>query len=254
MIRRLRRAFALAIALAISLLRYGAERLNGSMTMEKRALWLQEASKRVLASLNLSYVAHGEPPVRGLVVSNHLSYLDIAILSAVMPCFFIAKLEVGRWPVFGTAARAGGTIFLNRKSMASANEAARMIAARLALTIPVVLFPEATSSDGTQVQRFHSRLIHPATAAGSPVTSVALRYFAGRGVQSAMAERDLCWYGDATFLRHLWNVLGTDRLSATLQFGESRIYPDGRTAAQQTHDEISAMRNSKQPTAIDAVR
>jgi len=244
-VRRLWRAGALAVALAISLLRYWTECLKGSVTLEEQAAWLQQASKRVLRSVGLSYVAYGEPPARGLVVSNHLSYLDIAILSAVMPCFFIAKFEVGRWPIFGTAAKAGGTIFLNRESMASANEAARMITTRLAQPVPVVLFPEATSSDGTQVQRFHSRLIHPATASGAPITPVALRYFAGRGAQSAMTERDLCWYGDATFLKHLWSVLGTDGLSATLRFGESRTYPDGRTAAEQTHDEISAMRSPK---------
>jgi len=162
-LRRLRRAVALAIALASCILRYWVARLRGPMTMERRALWLQEASKGVLESLGIRYAVYGGPPVCGLVVSNHLSYLDVLILSAVMPCFFIAKAEVDRWPIFGKAARAGGTLFLDRDSMASANQVASKIAARLVLSIPVLLFPEATSSDGTHVLPFHSRLIHPAT-------------------------------------------------------------------------------------------
>src|SRR6516225_6801594 len=110
-LRRLRRAVALAIALASCILRYWVARLRGPMTMERRALWLQEASKGVLESLSIRYAVYGGPPVCGLVVSNHLSYLDVLILSAVMPCFFIAKAEVDRWPIFGKAARAGGTLF-----------------------------------------------------------------------------------------------------------------------------------------------
>ena len=241
-LRRLRRAVALAIALASCILRYWVARLRGPMTMERRALWLQEASKGVLESLGIRYAVYGGPPVCGLVVSNHLSYLDVLILSAVMPCFFIAKAEVDRWPIFGKAARAGGTLFLDRDSMASANQVASKIAARLVLSIPVLLFPEATSSDGTHVLPFHSRLIHPATEIGAPVTAVALSYRIEDRADGKVPERELCWYGDAAFIAHLWKVLGVQRFSATLQFGKSHIYSDRRAAARQTHDEISAMR------------
>jgi 1-acyl-sn-glycerol-3-phosphate acyltransferase len=159
-----------------------------------------------------------------------------------MPCFFIAKSDVGRWPIFGRAARAGGTLFLDRESMASANEVARKITARLELPIPVLLFPEATSSDGSQVLPFHSRLIHPATELTAPVTAAALSYRVEDGPEGEEPERELCWYGDETFVRHLWKVLGVRRFSATLQIGESRIYSDRRVAAARTHHEVSAMR------------
>ena len=63
-----------------------------------------------------------------------------------MPCFFVAKMEVDRWPIFGKAARSGGTIFLDRSSLASAMSAADQITERLKLPIPVLLFPEGTST------------------------------------------------------------------------------------------------------------
>ena len=73
-----------------------------------------------MAGVGIHYRVEGTPPTHGLVVANHLSYLDILILSAAMPCFFVAKMEIGGWPFFGKAARVGGTIFLDRVSLASA--------------------------------------------------------------------------------------------------------------------------------------
>jgi 1-acyl-sn-glycerol-3-phosphate acyltransferase len=191
---------------------------------------------------------YGPVPSRGLVVANHLSYLDIAIVSAAMPCFFVSKTEVGRWPYFGRAARTGGTIFIDRSSRASTTEVAQQISERLRLQIPVLLFPEGTSSDGSQVLRFHSSLFEPAVAAAAPVTAAAVRYV----LEDGSAERELCWFDDALFLPHLWKALGTAGLSAEVRFGEPRVYPDRRTAAEATHDEIAAMRAERQPLAISS--
>ena len=172
------------------------------------------------------------------MVANHLSYLDIVILSAAMPCFFVSKAEVGRWPYFGRAARTGGTLFIDRKSRTSTAEVARQIAERLPLPVPVLLFPEGTSSDGSQVLRFHSSLFEPAVAARAPVTAASVRYV----IDGGKRERDLCWFDDSLFLPHLWNALGTEGFSAEVTFGEPRFYPDRRTAANVTHDEVASMR------------
>jgi 1-acyl-sn-glycerol-3-phosphate acyltransferase len=174
------------------------------------------------------------------VVSNHLSYLDIIIISAAMPCFFVSKIEVGGWPFFGKAARSGGTIFLDRSSRESANAVAEQMAERLKLPIPVLLFPEGTSTDGAQVLRFHSRLIDPATSAGAPITAAAIQYVIGGGVE----ERELCWYGNEEFPSHLWKVLGVKGFAARLHFGVPRIYCDRRVAADETHAEITGWREA----------
>ncbi len=240
MFRSIRRAVALAFVLAFCVLRYWLKRLSGPMTLERRALWLQQSARLVLKCLDIEIQAEGEPPPCGLVVANHLSYLDIVIISAVMPCFFVAKMEIGGWPFFGKAARTGGTIFLDRSSLASANSVAEQITERLDLPVPVLLFPEGTSTDGSQVLRFHSRLIDPATTAGAPITAVAIRYVIDGGIE----ERELCWYDDEPFITHMWKVLGVKGFLVQLKFGEPQIYPHRRVAADQTHAEITAWREA----------
>lgn len=237
-LRRFRRAVALGIALAGCFLRFWWARLRGPVSLERRALWLQSASQGVLASLGIHYSVDGRLPESGLVVSNHLSYLDILIFSAIVPCFFVSKVEVKRWPYFGKAARAGGTIFLDRSSHASASAAAGQIAERLAHRIPVLLFPEGTSTDGSGVLRFHARLIQPATQAGAPITAAAIRYV----LEGNVAERELCWYGDAPFLSHLWKVLETPGFTARVHFGEPHVYANPRLAAEETHALVVGMR------------
>ncbi len=239
-LRRLRRAVALVISILTCIVRFWLMPFSGPRTLERRALWIQASARHMLKSLGIKSTVQGVPPPHGLVVSNHLSYLDIVIFSAAMPCFFVAKMEVDSWPFFGKAGRSGGTIFVDRSSLASAQSVAEQMTERLKLPIPipVLLFPEGTSTDGRQVIRFHSRLIDPATSLGVPITTACVRYVLPAG----MEERELCWYGDETFLNHLWKVLGVTGYVAEVQFGEPRIYTDRRVAADQTHDEITAMR------------
>jgi 1-acyl-sn-glycerol-3-phosphate acyltransferase len=229
---------ALALALVRCFLQFWLAHLRGPMTLERRALWLQGACREILSSLGIQYCVEGQPPSHGLVVANHLSYLDVLILSAAMPCFFVAKAEIGGWPYFGEAARSGGTIFIDRSSLASAEKVSAIIAERLSLPVPVLFFPEGTSTDGSQLLRFHSRLFDPATVAGAPITAASVRYVIDGGVE----ERELCWFGDDPFLPHLRKALGTAGFSAEVTFGEPRVYPDRRTAADATHAEITAMR------------
>jgi 1-acyl-sn-glycerol-3-phosphate acyltransferase len=243
--RRVRRAVTLALVLALCIVRYWLRRIRGPLTLEQRAEWLQDAARMILRALGIGSQVEGEPPARGLVVANHLSYLDVIIISAAMPCFFVAKMEIDGWPYFGKAARTGGTIFVDRSSLESAMSVAEQISERLKLRVPVLLFPEGTSTDGAEVLRFHSRLIDPATTAGAPITTAALRYL----IEDGTEERELCWYGDESFTTHLWKVLGVTGFSAELHFGEPRIYSDRRVAADQTHAEITAWRERTAPQA-----
>jgi 1-acyl-sn-glycerol-3-phosphate acyltransferase len=235
--RTIRRAVALVLALALSIVRYWLLRLRGPITLERRALWVQQTCRGILAGVGVRYSVDGTPATHGLVVANHLSYLDILILSAAMPCFFVAKMEIGAWPFFGKAARTGGTIFLDRSSLASAMTVAGQMSERLKLPIPVLLFPEGTSTDG-QMLRFHSRLIDPATAAGAQITAAAVRYV----LEDGTPERELCWYGDEPFVTHLLKVMCVAGFSARVRFGQPRVYPDRRAAAEATHAEIATMR------------
>ena len=239
-LRAAQRALTLAFALAVSLLRLGLARLPGPMTVESRARWLHSTGRLVLSSLGIRTTMSGEPPATGLVVSNHLSYLDVAILVSIFPCTMVAKAEISRWPVFGLMARSSGAMFVDRSSRASAVAVTEDVAERLKRALPVLFFPEGTSTDGSKVLHFHSRLFTPASEAGVPVTAAAVRYV----IEDGTPERELCWFGDTLLLPHLWKALGTAGFCADVYFGDPQVYRDRRTAADQTYAEITAWRNS----------
>ena len=111
----------------------------------------------------------------------------------------VAKAEIGGWLLFGMMARAGGTLFVDRSSRSSALAVTEQVAERLGGPIPVFFFPEGTSTDGSEVLRFHSRLFTPAVEAGAPVTAASIRYVAEDGTP----EKDLCWFGDDAAAAHM---------------------------------------------------
>lgn len=237
-LRRCWRAVALAFGLAMCVVRLGFARARGPLTPMRRALWLQSCCRHLLVLIGMDREVHGQPPAQGLIVSNHLSYLDILVLGAAGPSAFVSKIEVRSWPFFGWATRCAGTLYVDRTSLASAEAVALEIAGRLSRPIPILVFPEGTSTDGSHVLRFHSRLFEPAVAAGIPITVAALRYTSRDGIP----ERELCWYGDESFLEHLWKVLGVTGFHSEVTFGEPRLYDNRRTAADETRDAIVAMR------------
>jgi lyso-ornithine lipid O-acyltransferase len=236
-LRVIRRAVALAFVLVSGILRFWFMRLRGPLSPQQRARWLQKTCIGVLRSMDIRCTIEGSVPSDGLVVSNHLSYTDIVVFSAAMPCFFVAKSEIDNWPYFGRAARVGGTIFLDRTSLTSAERVSAIIAERLKLAVPVLFFPEGTSTDGTML-RFHSRLFQPAIDAGIPVTAASIRYV----IDDGTPERELCWFGDDTFAPHLLKTLNSPGFEARLKFGKPQVYPHRRVAADETFSEIAAMR------------
>ena len=174
--RAIRRAVALVFAIVLSIVRYWLLRLRGPISLERRALWGQQTARLILACVGIRCRVEGTPATQGLVVANHLSIIDVLILSADMPCFFVAKIEVGGFSFFGKAAKASGTIFLDRSSLESAMSVADQMIERFKSQIPVLLFPEGTSTDGLALLPFHPRLIDPATSTGTPITTATIRY------------------------------------------------------------------------------
>jgi 1-acyl-sn-glycerol-3-phosphate acyltransferase len=238
-LRAARRAVTLAFAFAVSIIHLGLVRLSGPFTLERRARWLQSLASLVISSMGIKVRVTGRAPVTGLLVSNHISYLDVCIYAAIAPSTMVAKAAIRSWPLFGMMARSSGALFVDRSSRASAVKVTEQVAERLKGPVPVLFFPEGTSTDGAKVLRFHSRLFTPATDAGIPVTAAAVRYV----IEDGTPERELCWFGDDLLLPHIWKVLGTAGFTAEVHFGEPHIYPDRRTAADRTHAEIEAMRS-----------
>lgn len=109
---------------------------------------------------------------------------------------------------------------------------------RLKLPVPVLLFPEGTSTNGDHVLAFHPSLFEPPVRAGATVTSAAVRYV----IEGGVPESELCWFGEAPFLPHLWKALGTPGFTARVVFGQPATYADRRQAARATHAQVSEMR------------
>ncbi len=167
-------------------------------------------------------VPAAHPPV--LFVGNHVSYLDITVLSAATECSFVAKAEIARWPFFGWLAKLQRTVFIERERK-HARVQRDEISERLAEGDNLVLFPEGTSSDGIHVRPFKSALFAVAereTAEG-PVTvqPFSLAYTRLDGLPLGREWRPLyAWYGDMGLPRHLWRVLGLGRVRAELVLHE----------------------------------
>jgi 1-acyl-sn-glycerol-3-phosphate acyltransferase len=121
-----------------------------------------------------------------LVLANHVSWIDVFAINAVTPCRFVAKAEIGRWPLLGALVTRSGTLYIERgrrHAVASMNHRVRE---HLKAGETIVVFPEGTTSDGTGLLPFHSNLLAPAVEVGAPVWPLALRY-TERGMPSTAA-------------------------------------------------------------------
>ncbi len=213
-------------------------RRGPGLELRDRAEWLHRSCQAILRGIGVQIVCRGPRPASGLVNSNHLSYLDIAVYAAALPCVFVSKREVHSWPAIGTLAGCAGTIFLDRQSHASADAVAREMGEALKADVPVLLFPEGTSTDGSEVRRFHPTLMGPAVEMQREIAAAAIAYRAN-GVE----ERELCWYGDASFLPHLLRLLGRSGIVAEVEFyPEARVYSERKAAAQDVQEKVAAMR------------
>jgi 1-acyl-sn-glycerol-3-phosphate acyltransferase len=204
----------------------------------QRAQWLHASCETIARRLGLQVKCRGPRPAQGLVCSNHLSYLDILIYAAVLPCVFVAKREVQGWPAMGALARCGGTIFLDRQSRASADQVAQQMEDALRAGVALLLFPEGTSTDGSSVLRFHPTLLEPAVRLHAEITPAAIGYRWQGG-----EERALCWYGDQPFLPHLLRTLGRAGIAAEVElYPERAAFTERKAAALEVREKVEAMR------------
>ena len=192
--------------------------------LHAKARWLQWGCRRVIRIFNLDIRAGGPIPQKGLLVSNHLSYLDILILSALTPAIFVAKREVKNWPVFGLFARMAGTLFVDRQRRMPAVASSTSIEALLAGGALVVLFPEGTSSDGKTVLPFKSALLEPVTTGRHPLSASAIDY----GLHDGDVSEEICYWKDMILLPHLFNVLSKNGVTAYIRFRDVELVHAGR--------------------------
>jgi len=161
-----------------------------------------------------------------LLVTNHLSYLDVVLLAAELPAIFVAKREVRAWPGLGPLAALVGTIFVDRDSPRDLVRVSAAISQALANGDTVVLFAEGTSTRGDRVLPLKPALLEPAARGGWPVRFATLSYVTPAGQPSA--DLALCWWGDMTFLPHLVGVAGLSRFTGLVSFGAEPVQAGDR--------------------------
>jgi 1-acyl-sn-glycerol-3-phosphate acyltransferase len=228
---RLRVVGVLAILVPVTLVLMGVQALALRFGWRLAHHLPQQFHRFVCRLFRLRIAVEGAPStVRPLlVVSNHTSWIDITVISTLAPVSFIAKREVGTWPIFGTFARLQRSVFIDRTRRKGAAEANREIAERLAGGDALILFAEGTTSDGNRVLPFRSSLIgaaRDAVAAASHVERVIVQpltiaYVSRQGLPLGRAGRPfVAWYGDMDLVPHLGAFLKDAPLDAVCIWGE----------------------------------
>ncbi|MGF1528791.1 MAG: lysophospholipid acyltransferase family protein [Candidatus Competibacterales bacterium] len=199
--------------------------------------------------LSVQITTRGQPlPGPVLVVANHISWLDIAVINAIGPSYFVAKSAVRRWPVFGWLTHRAGGIFINRGEKNAAASATEQLVWRLVRGERLVTFPEATSTSGEGVKRFHPRLFQAAIHVQCPVQPLTVRYLTADGeVNSAVP-----FVGDDTLVGNLWCLMGERRIHAELIYHPPLDPADrGRTdLAREAERQVAAALRSPSLAAL----
>ncbi len=172
---------------------------------------------RLLAALNVQITTHGNAPqaMAGiLVVANHISWLDIHALNSVVPLRFIAKSEIKHWPIFGYLAKSADVLFIDRDNRKDAVRVAHTTANSLAAGDNLCLFPEGTTTDGSQVLPFKSSLIQAALHANATLHPVAIRYPLPNGDINTM----MAYAGDTSLKTSLNQILSLKKSEVELHF------------------------------------
>ncbi len=219
--------FFLIFASAARLLLLGFPRpTRMRLVAESVRLWARACLRILGLKIDVRSEHAGPPPAaphstRRLLVSNHQSYLDVAIIASVFPALFVAKSEVARWPLFGWLARLGGTIFVNREDPRSGVKCAYRVSRALRDGASVHVFPEATTGDGSTILPFNGLFFASAIRSQAPTLPLTIKFQRVNGRPMDREALDtVCWYGESDFARHFWNLLSIESAEVSLTINE----------------------------------
>jgi 1-acyl-sn-glycerol-3-phosphate acyltransferase len=174
--------------------------------------------------MGIEIEAVGGFPEKGAVISNHVSYLDVIMFAALRPCVFVSKLEVKSWPVIGWMTVMAGTVFVDRGHGGSAARAGSRMQSAMEQGVPVVFFPEGTTTNGEQLLEFRSGLLAQVMELGEEVTAAYLQYSLGDGNDAGVSvQNDVAFWGDMSMGSHLFKLLGLKNVKARIWFGDGPI-------------------------------
>ena len=214
----------------------------GRLAPSQSELVVREWSRQMLRIMGVERVVHGEPPAGGplLVVSNHMSWLDILVLNAGKPARFVSKSDAKRWPLLGSLITGAGTLYIERGNRRDAMRMVHHMAERLRERDILAIFPEGTTSDGRTLLPFHANLFQAAISANAPILPVALRFIDSRTGEPHDAP---VFVGDTTLLASIWATLCADGVQVVVRYGDAQM-PQGRDRrgwARDMQDEVARL-------------
>lgn len=180
---------------------------------ESKKNHIQRWSQRLLTifnvriNLNLTSASPGS-----VIVSNHVSWLDIFVINSLAPCRFVAKSDIRGWPMLGWLAERGGTIFLVRGKKADVKRIYHHLIDQIKAGERVAFFPEGYTAPQGEVLPFHANLFEAAIHAKVPVQPFTLRYLNSTGELTPSVE----FVGDTSITTSLRNILSEDEIIVEL--------------------------------------
>ena len=185
-----------------------------SISWRKKAIELTSlASQSALKTLNAQvaldesiYTVQRDRPY--LIVANHLSYLDVLILSSLFPSVFVTSREIEATPFLGHFSKWGGSLFIEHRNRTRLREDISQLVRTLQTDLRVVLFPEGQTSNGSQLLPFKGGLLKSALEAGTEVLPICINYETINKEPVSVLNRDtLFWYSEMTFASHFFYIL-----------------------------------------------
>lgn len=196
---------------------------------------------------------HGAARQGAMVVSNHISWLDIYVIHCWQPVRFVAKSEIRGWPVIGWLCDKTGTIFIERGRKRDAHRVLHNITDVMLQGDLVGVFPEGTTTDGTAVLPFHANLMQAPISGGLPVQPLGLNYLDAATGQPTLAA---AYIGDTTLLQSLEAILRAPRIKARLVIGPALapVSGDRRELAGAAREVVLHLSQGAADQAVDTAR
>lgn len=210
----------------------------------RRQQTVQAWARKMLRVMGIPLEVHGHPPAAGpaLLVANHISWLDILVMHAARHCRFVSKSDVRHWPLIGTLATGGGTLYIERGKRRDAMRVVHRMAESLRAGDIVAVFPEGTTGDGRGLLPFHANLLQAAISAHAPAQPVALRFLDAETGEDSSGP---LYLDDDTLVGSVWRTVAGRPFKARVVFGdpEPSAGRDRRAWAEELRERVAQLRD-----------
>jgi len=216
----------------------------GKISEVQRADRVQQWSAQLLSILGLQLRVIGTPIKSGMLVANHISWLDNVAIHAAHFCRFVAKSDIKSWPLIGYLTDQSGMLFVERASRKDSHRVVQAVAERLRQGDCVAVFPEGTTGDGRELLPFHANMIQSAIDANAPVQPISIRFIDTLSGEQSFAT---CFVGQDTLFQSVWRTLSAHSVTISVQFGTAQWTQsrDRRAWAHDLRHTIQAMQTCR---------